>query len=184
MASKPLRCWQESAGGTNPRRAKCTTAQRIEFGYVGVFNDSVVPLEIGNYLREAEVDAGNLVLQQYILGRGELYLITKTAKSNKFFVKYERKNGTAAEVDVPALQALAGANVGIEMADEKSGMVTFSGATPLIFGFQCFRVGVDNGELTLTSVRAGNVALAAEAAALHQPDFIADEGIVDVQFPS
>jgi hypothetical protein len=169
-------------GGTLGVTTTYTDAQRVEFGYVDVFNDLVVPLDVGNYLRDADVDAGNLILQQYILGRGELYLITKTAKSRQFSVKYERKNGTAAQVDLEVLPKLTGGNVTVDSSKEVSGLLTFSGNTPLVFGFQCFRVGVANGELALTSVRAGNIALAAGAAALEQPDFLADQGAVDLRF--
>jgi hypothetical protein len=171
-------------GGTLGVKTNYTDAQRLEFGYVDVLNDRVVPLDVGNYLREADVDAGNLILQEYILGRGELYVITKTAKSKKFSVKYERKNGTAAQVDLEVLPKLTGGNVTVDASKEVEGQLTFSGNTPLVFGFQCFRVGVSDGELSLTSVRAGNVALATGSAALDQPDFLADQDVVDLRFPT
>jgi hypothetical protein len=170
-------------GGTLGVKTTYTDARRVEFTFTDVFNDLVVPLAVGDYLREADVDAGNLILQQYILGHGSLYLITKTAKSRKFSVKYERKNGTIAEIDVKALPQLTGGNVTVDSSQAAEGVVSFSGANPLVFGFQCFRVGVADGELTLTSVRAGNVALATGNTAAQEPDLLSQEGAVDLQFP-
>jgi hypothetical protein len=169
-------------GGTLGVNTSYTDARRIEFTFTDVINDLVVPLAVGDYLREADVDAGNLILQQYVLGYGSLYLITKTAKSRKFLVKYERKNGTIAEIDAKALPQLTGGNVTVDSSHAAEGVVSFAGATPLVFGFQCFRVGVAEGELTLTSVRAGNVALATGNTAAQMPDLLSEDDAVDLRF--
>jgi len=47
-----------------------TDARKVEFTYKDVTLDSAVPLDIGNYLRDGRVDAGNLILQQFVLGNG------------------------------------------------------------------------------------------------------------------
>jgi hypothetical protein len=169
-------------GGNLGVRTSYTDAQRISFAFKNVLNDLVVPLDVGDYLREAQVDAANLILQQYVLGRGVLYLITRTVKSREFTVRYERKNQTDASVDVRVLKDLVGTNVEVEAAAERSSVISFSGRTPLVFGFQCFRVGVSEGDLALTSVRAGNVSLAADRNAAEKPDLLADEGPVDLNF--
>lgn len=70
-----------------------TDAKQLQFSFTDVTNDSVVPLDVGNYLRNAAVDNANLILQQYVLGNGELFLVTKIAKYNKFSVKFEKGNG-------------------------------------------------------------------------------------------
>src|SRR5262249_28880397 len=52
-------------GGNLGINVTYTDARRVEFKYTDVTLDSVVPLDIGNYLRDGNVDAGNLILQQY-----------------------------------------------------------------------------------------------------------------------
>ena len=157
-----------------------TDARKVEFTYKDVTLDSAVPLEIGDYLRNGRVDAGNLILQQYVLGHGELYVVTKVARSRRFTVRYERQNGTEAAVDVPALQALAGAKVKVGAGAGSVSTIDFEGPTPLGFAFQCLQVGVANGALSLTTVKAGAVTAAVgapdEPAALLQP-----EGLLDVR---
>src|SRR5262249_40975958 len=151
-----------------------------EFKYTDVTLDSVVPLDIGNYLRDGNVDAGNLILQQYVLGNGELFVVTKVARSQKFSVSYERKNSTGAKVDVPALQGLAGANVKATADRQTSPLITFDAPPPLGFAFQCFQVGVVDGQLSLPWVKAGAVT-AATGPDLAKPVNLAPAGMLDIR---
>jgi hypothetical protein len=167
-------------GGTLGINVSYTDARKISFQYSDVLLDSVVPLSVGNYLRDAEVDAGNLILEQYVLGEGELFLVTTVAKSKKFTVTYERSSSTAATVNVPALQQLAGANVQVSLAAGSQHVVSFQGPTPLAFAFQCLRVGVDNGVLTLSQVPAGGVAAAVGAPPI-VPELLNDAGLLDLR---
>jgi hypothetical protein len=124
-----------------------------------VLSDSVKPLDVGNYLRAGVVDAGNLILEQYVLGNGRLYIISRTVKTSKFTVQAERSNNTAAELDAPALQSVASGNLKVDTSAAASGMVSYEGDKNLVFGFECFEVGVVNGELSLASTKLGPVAL-------------------------
>ena len=122
-----------------------TDAQVLEFAYSGVLNDYVVPLEVGNYLKDGSVDSGNKVLAEYVLGNGDLYLVTKTAKANKFTVSYERKNGTGANVQVPAIQGMVGGNVKVDSDSTRKHVITYQGPSYVTFAFQCLQVGVADG---------------------------------------
>lgn len=157
-----------------------TDARRVEFKYTDVTLNSVVPLDVGAYLRDGTVDAGNLILQQYVLGNGELFIVTKVARSNKFTISYERKNSTGAKVDVPALQALASTNVKVSTDAQSSSIITFEGSTTLGFAFQAVQVGVVDGELSLTSVKAGAVTAAA-GTDLSTPPPIAPAALLDMR---
>jgi len=168
-------------GGNLGINVSYTDARRIEFQYTDVTLDSVVPLEIGNYLKDGEVDAGNLILQQYVLGDGELFVVTKVAKSKKFSVSYEKKNSAGAKVDVPVLQSLAGANVSVSADSKNASLITFEGPTPLGFAFQCFQVGVADGQLSLTSVKAGAVAAATTGELAAQPPTLAPAMLLDIR---
>ena len=168
-------------GGNLGATVNFTKAKRMEFSYRDVLNDSVLPLNVGNYLKNAEVDAANLVLREYVLGNGELFLITKTAKSNVFTVKFESSSGTAVGVDVPVIQQLVGGNVKVEASGENNSVVSFEGKTRLAFAFQCFQLGVLDGVLALTSVQAGAVTAAAGAAGESKPEALAAASLLDVR---
>lgn len=164
-------------GGALGVNVSYTNAKKVQFTYLDVLTDAVVPLEVGSYLRNAEVDAENLILQEYVVGNGELFLVTKTAKSRRFTVTYEKKNETGAEVDLPALQALTSANVKVAASGQSNATITFEGSIPLAFGFQCFRVGVADGALSLTTVKAGAVA-AAVGSSGEKPELLNDAGML------
>jgi hypothetical protein len=168
-------------GGSLGLNVSYTNAQKVQFTYSDVLTDSVVPLEVGTYLRNGNVDSGNLILQQYVLGNGELFLVTKVAKSRRFAVSYEKKNETAATVDVPALQALTSANVKVTAGGTSNATITFEGPTHLGFGFQCFQVGVVDGVLSLTTVQAGAIAAAA-AGGGDKPALLGGAGLLRVGF--
>ncbi len=167
-------------GGNLGVRTDYTNARQIEFTYEDVLNDSVVPLEVGNYLRDADVDAGNVVLKQYVMGNGRLYLITKTAKSNKIGVSYELKSGVAASVDVPVVKGVAGGSVSVDTTHAAQGRLTFSGPQNLVFAFQAFQVGVTDGVLSLVSVKAGGVFLSLNEPGGETPAPIESDGLLDL----
>ncbi|HZU27096.1 MAG TPA: hypothetical protein VFA04_16330 [Bryobacteraceae bacterium] len=168
-------------GGSNlGASADFTNARQITFAYNDVLNDQAVPLEIGNYLRNADVDGGNKILQQYVLGNGNLYLITKTAKSRKFTVHFERSNGVDASVTVPVLSGVAGGNVSVAASGASSSTVSFTGTQDLIFAFQCFQVGVKDGVLTLVAAPAGATPLAVEEGIRVTPELLPSDGLIEL----
>jgi hypothetical protein len=169
-------------GGNLGVTANYTNARQITFSYAGVLNDTVVPLAVGNYLKSADVDSGNLVLQQYVLGNGNLYLITKTAKSKKFTVQYEISNGVDAAVNVPVLNQMVGGNVTVNASGARSGSVSFEGTQDLVFAFQCFQVGVVDGVLSLTSVQAGGVYLSVDQTGGDKPAVLPSDGLLAVVY--
>ena len=149
-------------GGGAALDASHTNARKVRFVYHDVLADFVLPLAVGDYLREAVVDAGNHVLKQYVLGNGRLYLITKTVKSRKFSVKYEGKGGTEARVDVPAIKRVVDVSGSVKAEQVRENEVAFEGEKHLAFGFQCFEVGVLEGELTLVNAKAGKQFVSAD----------------------
>lgn len=155
-------------GGNLGVNTSYTNARTISFVFRDVLTDRCAPLKIGDFLREAEVDSVNPVLQEYVLGNGELFVITQTLKADGMTVKYERRGGAAAKVEVPALGDLVGLDVGVEQDSKSAGMVSYKGSKKLVFGFRCFAVGVLDGDLRLTTSAAGAVPLAAGEATEEQ----------------
>jgi hypothetical protein len=167
-------------GGNLGVNTSYTDARKISFKYTDVTLDSVDPLEVGEYLKNGDVNADNLILEQYVLGNGELFVISTIAKSKKFSISYERKNSVGAKVDVPALQALASTNVKVSVDAAGSSTVSFEGKTPLSFAFQCLQVGVVDGQLSLTTVKAGAVAATAAADLKTPPPALGASGLIDL----
>ena len=161
-----------------------TNAERIEFRFIEVTNDSALPIEIGNYLRDGEIDAGNAVLKEYVLGNGELFVVTKTAKSKRFEVRFERKNQTGATVKIPVLKGLVGGTIKVDASSDDAATVRFDGPRPLVFGFQCLRIAVLEGEVSLVSVKPGGVAAAAGGTSADDYVLLASNQLLDIAPPS
>jgi hypothetical protein len=140
----------------------------------------VLPLEVGNYLRSAKIDTGNLLLRQYVLGNGDLFLVTSIAKSDKFTARFEKSNGADAEVNLPVLQALAGGSVKISSNGASNSTVSFQGSQALTFAFQCFQVGVLDGVLSLSSVQPGRLFTGTRDPVL-KPVSLNSDSLMDIQ---
>ncbi|MBX3190079.1 MAG: hypothetical protein KF819_23840 [Labilithrix sp.] len=154
-------------------------AKTVQFVFDNVLTDSVRPLDLGDYLKAGEVDDANLILQQYVLGNGRLFVVTRTVKTNKFTVKAESSSGTEAALDVPAIQKIVSGNVKVTAAAEKSGTVSYEGDKKLVFGFECFEVGVAGGTLSLMSSKSGAVALSAGSSTTVKPTIVDENGLLD-----
>ena len=155
-------------------------AKTLQFVFTKVLSDSVKPLEIGDFLRAGEVDVGNLLLEQYVLGNGRLYVISRVIKTNHFTIQAERGSGTAAELDVPAVKGVASGSLKIDVSAAATGVVSYDGDKQLVFGFECFEVGVVDGVLSLTSARSGSVALATGEAAAVPAAMLGDGNLVSL----
>jgi hypothetical protein len=167
-------------GGNLGAAVNFTNARKIQFVFENVRSDFVVPLEVGNYLRDGSVDGGNLILKQYVMGNGSLFLITRVVKSRRFTVVFERSDNVGASVNVPVIQQVAGGSVKVEVDVQKAHVLSFEGDRDLVFGFRCFEVGVRNGDLTLIAGKEGAIALAAEAAPdAVPPALLREDALVD-----
>jgi hypothetical protein len=167
-------------GGNLGLNVSYTNAKKITFVYTDVLSDRVQPLDVGNFLRDGDVDAGNLILREYVLGHGELFLITETIKANKFSLNHETKNGVELKVDVPVIQEMVGGNVAVKREGASSKVLSFEGTDFLTFGFKCLRVGVADGVLSLVSSAAGETALEGVGSSSPEPQILVGDGLVDV----
>ena len=137
--------------------AQYQKARRLQFTFNDVVTDTVAPLDVGEYLKQGQVNADNLVLQQFVLGQGTLFLITQTLKAKRITVKSENENGSEVKVDVPVIKGIASGKVNVEASADQSSLVTYSGDKSIVFGFQAFRVGVAGGVLSLVPAAPGSV---------------------------
>lgn len=147
-------------GGGAGINAAFAGARTVQLVFDGVLTDRVLPLDVAKFLNDRVVDSDPL-LDQYIGGKGTIYVVTQTVKSAKLEVVAKDRHGTAVELDVQQLQALVGGQVKVDAAARSQGTVTYEGPKPLVFGFQCFEVGFERGEFQLFSSRPGSRAMAA-----------------------
>ena len=159
-------------GGNLGVNTSYTNAKTVQFQFTGVKKDRTAPLSVSDYLRNAEIDAASPLVAQYVLGNGNLYVITEIVRSKVLVVTYQSETGVAASVDVPAVQNLVGANVSAQADSAATGKVTYSGPAFLTFGFRCFEVGVKAGVVTLFAVKPGG------ATALAVGDVSTDQGLI------
>jgi hypothetical protein len=145
------------SGGNLDLKAQYQRARRLQFTFNDVVIDTLEPLDVGNYLKKGQVDADNLVLQQFILGKGTLFLITQTLKAKRITVKSENEKGAEVKVDVPAIKGLVSGNVGVSASADQASEVTYTGDKSIVFGFQAFRLGVTNGVLSLVPAPPGSI---------------------------
>lgn len=134
-----------------------TNASTMTFEFNNVTFDAVAALDVGSYLRRGDVDEGNPLLEQYVLGNGKLYVVTERLRASEITTIFETSGGGAANVEVPVISNQVGGSVSVEPTAGRSNAVKFKGPKPLTFGFKCFEIGVKDGVLTMFSTKPGSV---------------------------
>ncbi len=168
-----------SMGGNLGIKAYYKSAKTVTFEYTDVTGDAVAPLDVGQYLRGAQIDVENPIIEQYVLGNGRLYLITRTLKSTKFRTVVTRSDGGSVAAEIPEIQKVVGGNIEVKADSKDSTGVTYEGKVPLVFGFQCLDVGVYDGVLTLENTTAGSIAM--DGKSKDKLPILAPEGLLNVR---
>lgn len=164
--------------------ANYKNAKSLQFGFGKPLVDSAAQLEIGAYLKNGEIDADNPILKEYILGQGDLFLISETIKTNKFTVSAEGAGGGEFKLDVPAIEQLLSADVQVSAEAGSSGTLSYRGQKQLVFGFKCIQIGWTDEGMSLVNVKPGSVAMAAgDSDALSaRPAILEPMGLLDMEF--
>ena len=165
-------------GGKIGATASFTNARKLTFEFNNVTFDSVVPTQVGKWLRDGEVDAGNPLLEQYVLGNGSLYVVTERLRTAELTTAFEASDGVNASVDVPVIANQVGGSLGVELASGRTNAVKFKGPGPVTFGFKCFQIGVVDGEITMLSVKPGKVVASVENNS--DESEVLSEGMLDI----
>ncbi|MEX0306439.1 MAG: hypothetical protein AB3N12_03535 [Ruegeria sp.] len=99
-----------------------------------------------------------------MLDSDEVYLVSSVIKSNAISVAAKTSGDADLTIDIPVVQGAIGGNLTVEGNAASAGLVKYTGAVPLAFGFQAIRLIFEDGVYqTFKSVEAG--AVSAEAAA-------------------
>jgi hypothetical protein len=152
----------QSLGAKSGIRSAYRSARTLQFRFCNVSLDEVKePLEIGNHLRDSEIDVGNPVLEEYVLGHSDLYVVTSVARSDSLSVVAEFDDGTDIDLDIASIRGCVGTELNVETSSALRNELTYRGPRSLAFAFRCMRVGVSGGDLRLMNAPAGSAALSA-----------------------
>ncbi len=162
-------------GGKLGISADWTNARTATFLFENVESASVPAIPVGRYLRDGDIDQNNPVSRPFLTGSGRLLVLVDVLKSNKISIRLDRDSGIAASIDVPVVANAVGAKLSIDSSRASEGILTFSGDHKLAFGFKCFQVIIEMGELQMVSVGAGSAFLAV-ADDTSKPMILIDDG--------
>jgi hypothetical protein len=131
-------------------------ARRIQFTYTNTTSTSVSPLEAGNYLASGDLSTNNPVVQSYFLGDGgHAFLIVDVLKSDTLTVTATSENGSDVKLDVPAIQGVVGATLGVKSSNASDSVIQFKGPTPITLGFKAFAIAFGDGRWNLRGAKPG-----------------------------
>jgi len=155
-------------GGNLGVKAAYEDTRRLEFTFLNVQRDRANLIAIGDYVQAGDVRWEHIILQKYLFGRGNLYVVTEVAKSDEIGVTAFRGLNASVSLDVPTIQQMVGGNVSVGVESQASHTLTYKGQKHLGFGFAAIELAAgeradDDGDLGLVfrPVRAGTVAMAA-----------------------
>lgn len=157
-------------GGNVGVKAAYKGASAVTFRFDDIVADRTLPLDVGEFLKKGTVDADNPILEQYVLGNGDLFILTETLKSNSFTISATKKDGTDFALDVPAIKGIAGGSMTVSAGSDSASTITYAGKNRIVFGFACFHVGVEDGKLTLMAHKPSESMALALAAPANQAD--------------
>jgi hypothetical protein len=152
-------------GGNLGVNASYNSAKTVEFTFKNVNRERANVVEIGDYLLGGEIRWNHLILQKYLFGKGNLYVITEVVRSNEIGVTAYSKTGANLGVDVPVIQQAVGGKVKVGVENESTKSVAYKGDKELVFGFVAIELSAlenaETGELSLgyEPVKEGTIAL-------------------------
>ena len=142
-----------------------TRARNVQFTFTDVTSTSVSPMDAGNYLAGGDLNTASPIIQHYFLeGSAHAFLIFDVLKSDSISVTATDSNGVGVTVDVPQIQGLVGANVGVTTSASSQSTLTYKGQVPVTFGFKAFAISFANGKWSLAGAAASpDISFAAAA---------------------
>ena len=159
--------------------AAYSRARKVQFSYSNVTSTVVPPLEAGNYLAAGTLNTANPVVTHYFTGEDtQAFLIVDVLKSDTITVTSSDDHGGEIGVDVPAIQGLVGTNVRVKASGTSASTLTFTGPTPVTFGFIVDEIDYDGVRWSLRGAApSGALAFAAGAsAAVAEPPILLGAG--------
>jgi hypothetical protein len=112
-------------------------AHAVQFTYNNVTSTSISPFAAGNYLASGTLRSDNpKVKSLFGSGKPGAYLILDVLKSNSIAVTATDSHGAEVGIDLPHIEGIADAKVGVKPSGSSNSTITFSGPVELVFGFK------------------------------------------------
>jgi hypothetical protein len=128
-------------------------ARKVTFAYTNVTSTVVAPFDAGEFLAQGTLNSDNPVVKHYFLDPdSQAFLILDVLKSDSITVSATDEHGVGVEIDVPSIQGVVGAKVGVKTTSGASSTLTFTGPEPVTFGFLVDEIQFDAGNWTLSGV--------------------------------
>ncbi len=120
-------------------------ADTLAYYYANVRHDFVLPFTLKNAITEETVKPG--AVADLKSGYPYLYIVTDTLKSNTFAVVAYDERSAKFDLNADAIRGVVGANVSISAASGADSALSYSGGTPLRFGFRALQLTLREKDL-------------------------------------
>jgi hypothetical protein len=126
------------------------SAHAVQFTYSNVTSTSVSPFDAGNYLAAGTLRSDNPVVQNYFGNeKAKAYLIVEVLKADSITVTATDSHGTEVGVDLPQIQGVVDAKIGVKPSNASNSTITFTGPVPVTFGFVVQQIAREGDRWTL-----------------------------------
>lgn len=155
-------------GGNLGINAAYEDAKQVEFQFSSVTRDRANVIGIGDFLESAEIRWHHPILELYLFGEGNLYVLTEVIRSKELSVIAYRNRKTSLALEVPVVQEIVGGNVKVGVEDESKTAISYKGDVELAFGFVAIELSAGENhegelDLVLRPSKPGSITLSASA---------------------
>lgn len=119
-------------------------AATVSFEFREVYEDRVQVAALDRYVAAADLDPYSRSAGQ-LLSASDLLVVTSTLKTATIAVRASDRGDATLALDAPEIQGIVGAGVTVSRSDSDTTMLSYSGPTALVFGFQAVRLHYDDG---------------------------------------
>jgi len=172
-------------GATAPSvNAQYSNAKSLQFSFKDVTSIGIDPFLIGNFLTKGDLASANPVVKRVFGGQKDVsaLVITEVLQSKSIGVTAKKDSSTSVSVDVPAIQAILGAKVGVTATSAQNTEITYEGTQLLTFGFKAYGIGMANGEWQFYGVAPSGDTAFAIGDRLGDP-IVSDGELMDIDYP-
>jgi hypothetical protein len=126
------------------------SAHSVQFAYTNVTSTSVSPFDAGNYLAQGTLRSDNPVVKNYFGGdKARAFLIVEVLKADSITVTAVDSHGTAIGIDLPQIQGVVDAKIGVKPSNASNSTITFTGPVAVTFGFAVQQIAREGDYWTL-----------------------------------